>query len=789
MAAKNLVVVESPAKAKTLSRYLGRDFVVKASVGHVVDLPKSKLGVDVDNDFVPAYEVIHGKGKIIAELKKALSGKEAIYLGPDPDREGEAIARHIADRVVPKNFKGKVYRVLFNEITKKAVRDAIANPVEIDDRKFEAQQARRVIDRLVGYQISPLLWDKVRRGLSAGRVQSVAVRLIVERESEIRDFKTVEYWRLTAKVVTDGEEVFEARLVQVGDNKIETRNFHEDKVFFVRSEAEARELVAKLENNTDWAVRSIKRSRRQRKPAPPFITSTLQQDASRKHGYQPRRTMSIAQRLYEGIELGQAGITGLITYMRTDSTRSAPEAIAAVREHVGEAYGKDYLPAKPNTYKAKKSAQDAHEAIRPTSMENTPASVKSYLKPDELKLYTLIWNRFVASQMQPAQYDQTSVDVGSDACIFRASGQVMVFDGFLRVYQESKDAPDENDDSRALPSLKEGQALTLRSLDPTQHFTQPPPRYTQASLIRAMEEKGIGRPSTYAAIMSTIIDREYVQQDLQKRLAPTELGELVTELLVESFPDILNEAFTAELENGLDSVEAGDKDWLSLTREFYKPFKTDLDKASVHMRNVKQDVKETDVPCEECGQKLVIKWGRNGEFLACPSYPECKFTCNFSRGEDGQIRIEAPEDTGETCDKCNSPMVYKYGKFGKFLGCSNYPECKNVKSLNKPIPLGIACPPAAAGGCGEGELVQKISRRGKVFYSCNRYPECKFASWERPIPFPCPQCEAHFVVEKTTKRHGTVRRCLSEGCEYSENVGEGFVIDQDKDAEAAGGGS
>jgi DNA topoisomerase-1 len=788
MAAKKLVVVESPAKAKTLSRYLGSDFVVKASVGHVVDLPKNKLGVNVDGDFEPDYEIIHGKGKIIAELKAALKGKDAIYLGPDPDREGEAIAYHLAQKVVPKNFKGQVHRVLFNEITKNAVRAAIDNPVEIDGHKFEAQQARRVIDRLVGYQISPLLWEKVRRGLSAGRVQSVAVRLIVEREREILAFRQVEYWQLTAGLETQGTK-FNARLVQVGKEKIETRDLNPDdpKCFFVRDEKQARALTEKLEKAAAWSVTSVKETRRQRKPSAPFITSTLQQEASRKHGFQPRRTMSIAQRLYEGVELGQAGLTGLITYMRTDSTRTSPDAIAAVREFIGTSFGADYVPANPNVYTAKKSAQDAHEAIRPTSMEFSPERVRSYLQAEELKLYTLVWNRFVASQMPPAVYDQTSVDIEAADCRFRATGQVLRFDGFLRVYQEGRDIPDEDDDAATLPAMTEGEKLALQELSPSQHFTQPPPRFTQASLIRVLEEKGIGRPSTYATIMSTIIDRDYVKQDEQKRLCPTQLGMLVTDLLVESFPDILNESFTAGLENDLDLVEAGDRDWLSVTRGFYTPFRADLDRATVEMRDVKRDVEETDLHCETCGKTLVIKWGRNGEFLACSGYPDCKFTGNFTRDTGGEIKIETPEETGEICEKCNSPMVFKFGKFGKFLGCSKYPECRNVKSTRKTVPVGIACP-AAPLGCGEGQLLQKVSRRGKVFYGCDQYPKCKFATWDRPIESPCPQCSAPFVVEKTTKRAGTVRRCPSEGCDYSESVGEGFSTGGEPSQEAEGAG-
>jgi DNA topoisomerase-1 len=776
MAAKNLVIVESPAKARTLGRYLGRDFVVKASVGHVVDLPKSKLGVDVDDSFTPNYEIIHGKKKVLDELKKAAKDKEAVYLAPDPDREGEAIAFHIRNHAL-RGFKGKIHRALFTEITKNAVKRAIATPSELDSNKFDAQQARRVIDRLVGYQISPLLWDKVRRGLSAGRVQSVAVRLIVEREREIREFKTVEYWNLTADLTTKEGQAVQARLVQVDGRKIETRNLRADDqdIFFLRDEAQVRDLIARVEKRDDWAVSGVKKTRKQRRAAPPFITSTLQQEASRKHGFQPRRTMGIAQRLYEGVELGDAGSTGLITYMRTDSTRTAPEAIAAVRAYAGATYGDKYVPEEPNAFRTKRGAQDAHEAIRPTSMELPPSAVERYLKPEELKLYTLVWNRFVASQMAPAEMDQTSVDIASDGCVFRASGQVMLFDGFLRVYQEGKDTPDEDDELTGLPSLEEGQALDLLGLTPSQHSTQPPARFTQASLIRSLEEKGIGRPSTYAAIMSTIIDREYVKQDDQKRLAPTQLGELVTDLLVESFPDILNAEFTAELENHLDRVESGDQDWVSVTRDFYQPFKADLERAAVSMRDVKRAVEETEIPCENCGQKLVIKWGRNGEFLACPAYPECKFTCNFSREEDGSIRIEAPEETGEVCEKCGSQMAYKFGKFGRFLGCTKYPECRNVKSVNKPVPLGIACPQPPL-GCGQGELVQKVSRRGKIFYSCNRYPDCNFAAWDRPVAQPCPLCEVPFVVEKTTKRAGTVRRCLREGCDYTETMDDNVSL-------------
>jgi DNA topoisomerase-1 len=801
--AKNLVIVESPAKAKTLARYLGRDYQVLASVGHLVDLPKSKLGVDVEKDFTPDYEVIRGKAKVIKELKAAAKGKETIFLAPDPDREGEAIAYHIREHVVPKNFKGDVHRVLFNEITKSAVQKAIKQPGHIDTSKFEAQQARRVIDRLVGYQISPLLWDKVRRGLSAGRVQSVAVRLLVEREREIQSFVTVEYWQITANLFPDGQkgddrQLFEARLVEVEGRRIDTKNLKadaaaaadgngggNDKRFYISDETQARDLEKRFRAATDWTVAEVKRTERQRRPAPPFITSTLQQEASRKHGFQPRRTMSAAQRLYEGVDLGAEGTTGLITYMRTDSVRVSGDAQAAALAYVKGTFGDAFVPSSPNVYRTKKSAQDAHEAIRPTSLDYPPDKVREFLPADEFRVYTLIWNRFLASQMAPALYDQTSVDIeaaggpgapaGKAIGKFRATGQVLRFAGFLRVYEEGRDAPDENDDSGMLPDLQEQQRLALEKLAASQHFTQPPPRFTQASLIRALEELGIGRPSTYAAIMSTIIGREYVRQDDQKRLAPTELGTLVTDLLVESFPDILNVEFTAGLEDKLDDVEEGKSDWLDATRAFYAPFRADLDRAKIEMRDVKREVVETDLPCPKCGKTLVVKWGRNGEFAACPGYPDCKFTGNFTRRDDGSIVLDAAEETDEVCEKCGSAMAYKFSKFGRFLGCSAYPECKNIKSANTPIPTGIQCP-KDLGGCDEGEIVQKVSRRGKIFYSCNRYPECKYALWDKPIATPCPECEAPLIVEKTTKRAGTVRRCVREGCTYSEATDEGPLL-------------
>lgn len=759
--AKHLVIVESPAKARTLTKYLGRDYQVKASVGHVVDLPKSKLGVDIERDFAPEYAVIHGKSKIITELKQAAKGKETVFLAPDPDREGEAIAWHIADRLDGK--KTKIRRVLFNEITQKAVQEALKHPKDLDQNLFEAQQTRRILDRLVGYQISPLLWNKVRRGLSAGRVQSVAVRVVCEREREIQAFQKVEYWSITAQLEGDAPPVFPARLVRIREQKLDPEKFR------VENEGAAQALVSRLRGAT-FTVSKVERKERRRFPTPPFITSRLQQEASRKLGYAPNRTMRIAQHLYEGVELGAEGPVGLITYMRTDSVRIADDALADVRRLIGERYGKPYLPEQAVTYKTKKGAQDAHEAIRPTSVERPPDAVAAFLSKEELALYTLIWNRFVASQMMPAVFDQTAVDISAADTTFRASGQVMKFEGFIRVYTEGRDeepAEGEDDDDHALPILSEGQSLALRELLPEQHFTQPPPRFNQATLIKELEEKGIGRPSTYAAIISTILSKEYVAEDKQRRLRPTELGFLVTDLLVQAFPDILNVEFTAGMETVLDEIEEGKQNWVEAMRRFYEPFARDLEHAAEHMRDVKRSGQPTDIQCPKCAAPMVVKWGRGGEFLACSRYPECKSTANFERDADGVIKVVEEETTSEICEQCGRPMQIRFGRFGKFLGCSGYPECKTTRQMVKPVPTGITCP-----DCKEGEIMEKRSRAGKTFFSCGRYPQCRFATWDRPVAEPCPRCEAPFVVEKTTKRAGTIRRCLSEGCDYKETVAD-----------------
>ena len=772
MAAKNLVIVESPAKAKTLEKYLGRDYQVKASVGHVVDLPKSKLGVDVKKNFAPDFIPILAKKKVIDDLKKAAKGKENIYLASDPDREGEAIAWHIADQVV-KNHK-RVHRVLFNEITKKAVQEAIAHPQELDRDKFDAQIARRVLDRLVGYKISPILWTKVRRGLSAGRVQSVAVRVVCEREKEVRAFVPVEYWSLTASLEGRLPPSFKAKLAQWKGQKVDNKKFRLENAIGVQ------EIVKSLKN-APWVIGEVEKKERRRYPTPPFVTSKLQQEAARKLGFQPKRTMQLAQHLYEGVELGSEGSVGLITYMRTDSIRISADALSAVREHIQSQYGKNYLPDRPNVFRSKKSAQDAHEAIRPTSLEYSPERVRRYLRRDMFQLYSLIWDRFVASQMVPAVYDQTAFEIPVKEALFRATGQQVKFDGFMKLYTEGRDerAPqangengdDEVDESAeqdgVLPNLQKGDALKLLAMEPRQHFTQPPPRFTQASLIKELDEKGIGRPSTYAAIISNILDREYVAQNESRQLVPTDLGFLVTDLLVESFPDILNVEFTAGMEDQLDKIEEGKEKWTKTMKRFYTPFERDLKKAAKEMRDVKRQEVPTDIDCEKCGNKMVIKWGRNGEFLACPQYPECKSTKNFKRGDGGEIEIAVEEAVDEACEKCGRPMLLRFGKFGKFLGCSGYPECKNIQPLQKPVDLGIKCPE-----CKDGDIKERKSRWGKMFYGCDKYPECKFASWDKPLPTPCPDCDSPILVEKILKRTGRTHRCYKKECGYSIQVVE-----------------
>jgi len=754
MAKKALVIVESPSKAKTIQKYLGRDFIVKASVGHIKDLPKNKLGVDPKKGFEPDYQVIPTKVKVIEELKKASKLVPALYLATDPDREGEAIAWHIQEELKARGKK--FHRVLFNAITKPNVLEAMANPQPLDSDKYHAQQARRILDRLVGYKISPLLWDKVKRGISAGRVQSVALRLVVDRDAEIKVFKPEEYWQVEG-IFSKDEIDFKAKLFKTNA-----------KDPLLPNQETVDQLLANLEG-AEWKIDSIEQKERSRKPSPPFITSRLQQEAAGKLGFSAKKTMTLAQRLYEGVDLGDDGTHGLITYMRTDSVRIEPNALKEVREHIEKQFGKPYLPAEPIVYKSKKSAQDAHEAIRPASLEYRPEKVQHFLDKDEYRLYLLIWNRFVASQMNPAIYDQTAVDViavdkAKDVQQFRATGSVIKFAGFTAVYMETQDEGDktESDSNRALklPPIQNGDVVSNQSINPTQHFTQPPPRYSDASLIKELEEKGIGRPSTYASILSNIQDREYVEKR-EGRYFPSELGTVVTELLVASFPDILNSEFTAAMENQLDDIEEGKADWKKTLSKFWKPFEKTLETAKKQMKNIKRQEVPTQIDCEKCKHKMVIKWGKLGSFLACSNYPDCKNTQDFKKDDQGNIVIVPKEFTDKKCGKCQNPMVVKSGKFGKFLACSDYPNCKFTQAIT----LGIACPL-----CKDGEIAVKKSRFGRVFYSCNQWPKCTFALWDKPIVKPCPQCQFPLLTEKVTKRAGLMHKCPQKECGFIDII-------------------
>jgi len=752
---KSLVIVESPAKAKTISKYLGGDYVVKASVGHVRDLPKQRLAVDVEHDFKPEYEVIRGKGKVMAEIKKAAKTADKVYLAPDPDREGEAIAWHVAEEMgVPEK---KLYRVMFNEITSKAVVEAMKSPGKINMNKVDAQQARRVLDRLVGYQVSPLLWKKVKRGLSAGRVQSVALRLVCEREKEIGDFKANEYWSVTAHLKAAAPPPFSARLYKESGKKLDMLAIHDEK----SANAVLSELAGKA-----FTVSKVDRKEKKQYPVPPFTTSKIQQEAARKLRFTAKKTMLVAQQLYEGLELGTEGSVGLITYMRTDATRVSADAVKEAREYISKQYGDKHLPEKPPSYSTQKMAQEAHEAIRPTSLTRSPESVKQYLDKDQLALYRLIWNRFIASQMKPAILDMTGVDITAGKYTFRATGTTVKFQGFMAIYTEGKDeekTEEEAEGEKGLPQLGEGDVLALDKLAPKQHFTQPPPRYTEASLVKELEEKGIGRPSTYATIMSTITEREYVEKK-QNAFHATELGMIVNDLLVQSFPDLFNVEFTAKMEGELDEVEDGKRGWVESVRDFYEPFEKALITAQKGMRNIKREEVPTDIQCDKCGKMMVIKWGRNGKFLACPGYPECKNTRELPEELGGKEAAPAgsasePVTTDEKCPKCGSAMVIKSGRFGKFLACSSYPTCKTTK----PISSGVDCPE----GCG-GFLSERRTKGGKSFFGCSNYPKCKFATWDRPIPRKCPDCGSAYLVEKYSKKEGARVLCPNKECGYRE---------------------
>jgi DNA topoisomerase-1 len=721
--AKNLVIVESPAKARTLGKFLGKEYEVKASGGHIRDLPPKSLGVKVDSDFEPNYKIIKGKENIVKDLKKDAAKAKMIYLAPDPDREGEAIAWHLNSIL---DAEKKTKRIEFHEITKEAVAKAIKNPREIDMPRVNAQQARRILDRLVGYKLSPLLWKKVRKGLSAGRVQSVAVRLICEREEEIKKFQAIEYWDIMARLATAKDEEFAARLVARGTKATGGRpTSPEKKENVIPSKEEVEKILKDLES-ASFAVKEVRKKEQNRHPSPPFITSSLQQEAARKLGFSPKKTMMLAQRLYEGEEVPGEGRIGLITYMRTDSVRISDGALTETRAYIDESIGKQYLPKEANHYKTKKSAQDAHEAIRPTAIARTPDKLKESLEPDEFKLYDLIWKRFVACQMESAIFDQTSIDIAAGEYLFRSTGSVIKFDGYLKLYEESVDEEEEKDGR--LPALNEGEDLKKLEIRPDQHFTQPPPRYTEASLVKELEHKGIGRPSTYAPILSTIQDRGYVEKE-GRALKPTEIGMVTNGLLVKHFPEIMDITFTADMEDQLDDIIDNKVDWVDVLKKFYKPFSLALIEADEKMEKVKKEIM-TDELCPKCGSKLVIRQGRYGDFFACSNYPKCTYTKDVEKpeGEGG-----APE-VNEKCEKCGKPMVIKHGRFGSFLACSDYPNCKTTKPLLRKI--GVKCPKDG------GEVVMKKTRKGRIFYCCSNYPKCDYAAWQRPTAEPKPE-EGH----------------------------------------------
>jgi DNA topoisomerase-1 len=753
--AKNLLIVESPAKTRTLSRFLGKDFDILATVGHIRDLPKSKLGVNPERDFEPEYVVIKGKEKVIRELKKAAKNAKRIYLAPDPDREGEAIAWHVAASL-EKGSKAELVRVAFNEITKPAVTEAIANPRDIDMNLVNAQQARRILDRIVGYTVSPFLWSTVARNLSAGRVQSVALRLIVEREEAVKAFKPQEYWQLQAELETKKRERFTARLFKIDDVTVVSPNGTGNNKKSIDSESEVRGYIKELEK-ADFAVSDVKNTQRTKKASAPFITSTLQQEAAKKHGFSAKQTMSVAQKLYEGIEIGKEGPVGLITYMRTDSTRVANEALKAVRGYISKTFGKEYLPPKPISYGKKKAAQDAHEAIRPTYMNLPPERVKKQLTAQQFRLYTLIWNRFVASQMTAATFDVETVLISAGRFMFRVAAEKVVFEGFLRIYHEEKE-PDENGNGGngvdSLPVLKPKDQLRLIALNPTQSFTKPPPRFSEAMLVKELEADGIGRPSTYASIISTLKERKYVDME-QRKLIPTELGNTVSKILVENFPDLFDVGFTAEMERELDAVEEGSDDWVKIVGEFYEPFMETIGELKGKEKEIKASMEEkTDIKCEKCGSPMVIKWGRNGRFLACSAYPSCKSTRPLPEEE-------ARSRTDEKCDKCGSPMVIKTGRFGRFLACSAYPDCKNTKAMK----LGIKCPRE---GC-SGDIIEKQTKARRIFYGCSNYPKCDYASWDMPAKVECPACHHPFMLHKVSKTKGEYYRCPE--CKHQMSAG------------------
>jgi DNA topoisomerase-1 len=722
MAKSSLVIVESPAKANTIKKFLGRGYKVIASVGHVMDLPKNRLGVDLDDGFAPEYVVPKGKKKLLDQIKKDAKAADQVYLALDMDREGEAIAWHLANSIKHDDVK----RIIFNEITKAAIREAINHPTVVDQDKVDAQQARRILDRIVGYQISPVLWQIFYYGLSAGRVQTVGLRLVCERENEIEAFKPQEYWTVEGILITGDGKDLPVKLAWKNGKKINLEN-----------KKQTDEVLGDLKSSP-YEVASVIKKERKRNPQPPYITSTMQRDAARRLRFSAKKIMMLAQQLYEGIDLNGDRV-GLITYMRTDSVRIADQARDHAREYVEGEFGKEYLPAKPRVYKTKDKAQDAHEAIRPTDVTRTPESVKQYLSKDQFALYELVWKRFLASQMESARYDTTEINVAAGVYTLRATGRVMTFPGFLTVYEEKL-----NGDGDELPPVSEGETLGLGNIDGIQHFTEPPPRYSEATLIKDLEDKGIGRPSTYANIVSIIQDREYVVKE-DGKLMPTTLGRQVWITLEKFFPALFDTSFTALMEQELDKVEGGEYAWQAVVKDFYTPFKELLDHIDEKKEGVKKELQEeVDLECEKCGRKLIKKWGRNGQFLACPAYPECRFSRPLEE-EAQSIHLEGK------CPKCESRLVLKTGRYGRFAACESYPDCKHTESYQ----IGMDCPKE---GC-SGRVVEKVTRRGKLFYGCSKYPDCDWASWDKPVPQACTACNHPYVVQKTSKTRGSYLKC------------------------------
>ena len=754
----NLVIVESPAKAKTIEKYLGKDFKVLASYGHVRDLRPKEGAVDPEHGFAMHYEIIERNEKHVNAIIRALKKADALYLATDPDREGEAISWHLYELLKKRRaLKDKpVHRVVFHEITKRAIQEAVEHPRDLSMDLINAQQARRALDYLVGFNLSPLLWKKIRRGLSAGRVQSPALRMIVEREEEIEAFKPREYWTIEADL-QKARQSFTAKLSQLEGEKISQFSITDEKVASTAENTLTQAAAGKL------TVQKIEKKQRKRNPAPPFITSTLQQEASRKLGFTAKRTMRIAQQLYEGVDIGQ-GAVGLITYMRTDSVTLANEAIDDIRDYIRETWGKEMHPEKPRSFKTKsKNAQEAHEAIRPTSIRNVPKEISHALSDEQRKLYELIWKRTIASQMTHATINTVSADLAAgDKGIFRASGSTIAKPGFMSVYLEGEDdAPRGSGDEKLLPPLKEGEEIDLLSIRPEQHFTEPPPRYNEASLVKALEEHGIGRPSTYASIISTLQDREYVTMD-KKRFIPTDVGRVVKKFLTNYFTQYVDYDFTAKLEDELDAVSRGEEEWVPLLEKFWQPFRDRVEHTGENVDRSEVTQEPTDEKCPECGKDLVIKLGRNGRFIACTGYPDCNYTRDLGEGGEKQ-EPEIVQD--RKCPKCDSDLLIRNGRYGKFIGCSAYPECKHIEPLEKPVDTGVGCPQ-----CAKGTLMKRKSRRGKIFFSCSTYPKCDYAVWNQPVQEICPKCSWPILTIKTTKSRGTEKVCPQRGCDYSEPV-------------------